>query len=147
VDIAVTPATALFIVPAMAPGDVEVAELDVENSGTMRLRYAVDSVTTENTLAAGLTLTIKSGVTTCTEAGFDTDGSQLYSGVLGTTGGTALIGNPAAGADGGDRTLDAAASEPLCFRVSLPLNASDTLQSLTTTATFTFYAEQTSNNP
>jgi hypothetical protein len=38
-------------------------------------------------------------------------------------------------------------SETLCFRVNLPLATGNGFQSATTTATFTFDAEQTANNP
>ena len=47
----------------------------------------------------------------------------------------------------GDRTLAGATSETLCFQASLPVGTSNTFQGAATTATFTFSAEQTSNNP
>jgi hypothetical protein len=59
----------------------------------------------------------------------------------------AALGNPSQGAQTGDRTLAGGASEVLCFRVSLPLSAGNTLQGATSDATFTFDAEQTANNP
>jgi hypothetical protein len=59
----------------------------------------------------------------------------------------AAIGSNAQGAQAGDRTLNAGASELLCFRVSLPLTAANSLQGGTSAATFTFDAEQTANNP
>ena len=118
------------------------------NAGGGQLRYAVTSTTTEDTLAAQLDLTIKSGVTTCTNGGFGASGSVLYGPAdLGSTGGINVIGDSAQGAQAGDRTLNAAASEVLCFQVSLPLSTGDAYQSLTTTATFAFNAEQTANNP
>ena len=46
-----------------------------------------------------------------------------------------------------DRVLAAAGTEVLCFYVSLPIGAGNTLQGATTTTTFTFDAEQTANNP
>jgi hypothetical protein len=57
------------------------------------------------------------------------------------------FGSSAQGAQAGDRSVAAAASETLCFKVELPLATADAFQSATTTATFTFDAEQTANNP
>ena len=68
-------------------------------------------------------------------------------GDLGSTTGVNVIGNPAQGAQTGDRTLNAGASETLCFNVSLPLSTGNAYQALSTTATFAFDAEQTANNP
>ena len=51
------------------------------------------------------------------------------------------------GAQAGDRTLAGAASEVLCFQAALPSATTSTYQGATTTATFTFSAEQTQNNP
>lgn len=148
VDLTTSPTTALVTFSAMAPGDQVTAPITVTNSGTMALRYAVTSTTTENVLAAQLDLTIKSGVTTCTNAGFGVDGAVVYAtGDLGSTAGVNVIGDPAQGAQAGDRTLAASTNEVLCFNVSLPLSAGNASQGLTTTATFAFQAEQTANNP
>jgi len=57
-----------------------------------------------------------------------------------------IIGDPAQGAQAGDRTLAASGNEVLCFNVSLPSSTGDAYQGLTTTATFNFQAEQTKNN-
>jgi predicted ribosomally synthesized peptide with SipW-like signal peptide len=148
VTISTAPTTALVTFSGMAPGDQVTAPITVTNAGTLQLRYAVTSTTTENVLAAALDLTIKSGVTTCTNAGFGTDGTVVYAaGDLGSTTGVNVIGNPAQGSQAGDRTLNASANEVLCFNVSLPSSVGNTSQGLTTTATFNFQAEQTSSNP
>jgi len=147
VDISTSPTTALVTFSTMAPGDEVTAAVTVSNAGTLALRYAVTSTTTENILAAELDLTIKSGVTTCTTAGFDTDGTVVYAAAdLGNTTAINVIGNPTSGADAGDRALAASANEVLCFNVSLPLAATNAAQGLTTTATLAFVAEQTKNN-
>jgi spore coat-associated protein N len=147
VDISTNPASALVTFSDMAPGDEVVNPITVSNAGTLELRYAVTSTTTEDTLAAQLDLAIKSGVTTCTTAGFDTDGTVLYGPAdLGSTADIDVIGDPTAGGQAGDRTLAASGSEVLCFKVSLPSATGDTYQGLTTTATFDFQAEQTKNN-
>jgi len=147
VDIATSPTTALVTFSDMAPGDEVTNPITVTNSGSLDLRYAVTSTTTEDTLAAQLDLTIKSGVTTCTNAGFGTDGTVIYGAAdLGSTAGINVIGDPAQGAQAGDRTLAASGNEVLCFNVSLPSSTGDAYQGLTTTATFNFQAEQTKNN-
>ena len=69
-------------------------------------------------------------------------------GDLGSAAGIDVIGDPTQGADAGDRTLPAtgADNEDLCFNVELPSTTGNAFQGLTTTATFTFAAEQTVNN-
>jgi predicted ribosomally synthesized peptide with SipW-like signal peptide len=144
-----SPTTALITLAAMAPGDVVTAPLTVSNTGTLDLRYAATSAATNadgKGLAAALSLTIKSGVTTCTNAGFASSGTQIYSGVLGTVVASPLFGDSAQGAQAGDRALAASANEVLCFQASLPIGTGNVLQGATTTATFTFYGEQTKNN-
>jgi len=146
VDISTSPTSAVVAMPAMVPGDQVTAPLTVNNLGTLALRYAVTSNTTEDTLAGALVLTIKSGVSTCTDGGFGADGAVEYAGILGTIAGTAIIGDNTQGDDTGDRVLGAGTNEILCVNVSLPL-AATAGQGTTTTATFTFDAEQTTNNP
>jgi camelysin-like metallo-endopeptidase len=146
VILSTNPSTALLTFSNMAPGDQVTAPLSVSNAGTLQLRYAMTSAATNTdskALRDQLTLSIKSGVTTCTNAGFGSTGTQLYSGSL-TAG---ALGSPTAGAQAGDRTLNASSNETLCFNVTLPINTGNTFQNATTTATFTFDAEQTANNP
>lgn len=136
------PTTALLTSSALMPGDNVNGTLIVSNTGTAQLRYAMSSSSTNTDgkgLAAQMTLTIKTLGTSC--AIFD--GTSLFSGALSA----AAMGSNAAGAQAGDRTLAAGASETLCFRASLPLASGNTFQNATTTTTFTFDSEQTSNNP
>ncbi len=151
VAIGVTPATAAITMTNMAPGDTVTAPLTVANDGTLAQRYAMLSTTDAadaNFLAAQLQMTIKSGVTTCSNAGFAATGTTVRpAGVLGSTAGTKVIGDAASGAQAGDRTLAAGASEVLCVQVSLPSSTGNSYQGKTTTATFRFDAEQTANNP
>lgn len=145
------PTSTLVTFSNMAPGDQVTAPITVTNNGTLQLRYAVTSVATNadnKNLRSQLVLTVKSGVTDCSNNGFGGSGTQLYSGVLGSDSpGTNIIGNPAQGEQSGDRTLNPNSSETLCFNVTLPLSTNNNYQNATTTATFTFYAEQTANNP
>jgi len=143
VDISTSPTSALVALSAMAPGDKVTAPITVSNAGSLQMRYAMaTSISGSTTLSDGLTLAIKSGVTTCTNGGFATDGTSVYSGSL-TAG---AIGDASQGFQTGDRTLNASASEILCFQVSLATSASNSLQNLSATATFTFSGEQTANN-
>lgn len=135
----------------MMPGASVTDDVVVENDGSSQLRYAVSAASTSVAGPSGgvlntvLLLTVKSGVTTCTTAGFATDGTVVRASIaLGAT--TVVIGDPAQGAQTGDRNLAAAASETLCFQVSLPIGTGNTYQGATTTTTFTFDAEQTQNN-
>lgn len=149
-DVSTTPNTSLVTFSNM-PGDSVVDDITVTNNGSLEVRYAVTSTTTENTLAAQLDLTIwdeaeeGDAETTCNTTPPVT---VLYGPAeLGSTTGVIIIGNPAPGFQAGDRTLAAGASDVLCFLVSLPLSAGDSFQGLTTTPTFEFAAEQTTNNP
>lgn len=135
---------------AMMPGDTLTDDVVVENDGTGQLRYAMTTATT-NPDAKGLrdvlTLTVKTiDVTTPGTPCDDFDGtSVLAATALGASG--AAFGSPASGAQAGDRVLDAASNETLCFRVSLPSGTGNAYQSANAVTTFTFDAEQTANNP
>jgi hypothetical protein len=138
----------------MMPGDVYTDDLTVANAGSETLRYAVSSTATNvdtKGLKDQLVLTVKTvdattPVTPCNEF----DGTQLYTGDLDSSAGK-IIGDAASGqtglaASGGDRSLAEATNEILCFRVSLPSATDNSFQGSSTTATFTFDAEQTTNN-
>ena len=138
IDIAASPDVA-FTATGMIPGDEVTQALTISNDGTASLRYAL-SVAAPDTLGAALELTVKEEGTDC--ATFDGT-TVLATDILHAAG----FGDSAQGDDAGDRTLAAGASEVLCFRVSLPLGADDTVQNESSSATFTFDAEQTANNP
>jgi spore coat-associated protein N len=143
IDISTTPATALFDVPAMMPGDSVYGQLHVANSGTAQLRYAMTSSSTDDSqhLADAVTLEVRvKAAGTC--AGDFTGTSVMTSTALSA----AAFGDPSTGSDTGDRILAASASENLCFKASLDGATPDSYQGATTTTTFTFSAEQTANN-
>jgi hypothetical protein len=139
---------------SLMPGDTVNSSVVVENDGTAQLRYAVSQTSTNadsKDLRDALNLVIRTADTG--GGAFGTDGDYCddangtvvrASAAIGASGN--LIGDPAQGGQSGDRTLNAAANEVLCFYVSLPLGAPDTAQAATTTTTFTFAAEQTANN-
>ncbi len=147
IDLVAAPATAVVTATDMVPGDQVTAPINVSNSGSLEFRYSMTSTTTEDTLAAELVLTVKSGVTTCDDANWGADGTVIYAGILGNVGTANVVGDPTQGAQGGDRVLAATANENLCFNVTLPTSAANSVQGLSSTATFTFDAEQTANNP
>jgi spore coat-associated protein N len=138
VDIDSNP-TVAFTVTDMVPGDTDTAALTISNDGTADLRYALATVAT-NALGDTLTLTVKTQGTDC--ATFD--GSTV---LAATALDGAAIGSSAQGDDTGDRTLLAGDDEVLCFRVTLPLATGNSAQGESSSATFTFDAEQVDNNP
>jgi len=142
VILGLNPVTALLTSANMMPGDTVAGSLVVTNSGSGQLRYAMTSASTNadaKALMNQITLTVKTLGTSC--AVFD--GTSLYSGALSA----AAFGNPAQGAQAGDRVLDPALGETLCFQANLPAATGNAFQGATTTTTFTFSAEQTANNP
>jgi hypothetical protein len=142
VDLSVAPASAAVSFTGMAPGDRATAPLTVRNDGTVRLRYAVTSTATNadsKSLAGQLDLTVKTGVDTCSDGGFATDGIVLYGPAdVGSMSGIDVIG-------GGDRILDAGDSEVLCISVALPSGTGNAFQGASTSATCTFDAEPVAN--
>ena len=137
VVLGVSPTTA-FSATAVMPGDSGIQTITVSNTGTGALRYAVSSSATNadgKGLAAQMDVTIKAG--TCASAG-----ATLYSGKLDAV----ALGSSAQGAEAGDRSVAAGASDSLCFGWSLDLGTGNSFQGAATTATFTFDAEQTANN-
>jgi hypothetical protein len=154
IDLTTNPTSALVTFANMMPGDVVTNPLVLTNAGTESLRYAVSSVATNadtKALKDQLVLTVRTidattPVTQCNEF----DGTSLYTGDLDAAAGK-ILGDVAPGQNGvavsgGDRTLASAETETLCFRVSLALDTANPFQGATTTATFTFDAEQTKNN-
>ena len=139
---------------ALMPGDSVRSSVAVENDGTAQLRYAVSQTSTNadaKALRDALLLVVRTEDTGT--GAFGTDGdycddangtSVRASAAIGASGN--IVGDPAQGANTGDRTLAAGASEVLCFYVSLAISAPNSSQGATTTSTFTFAAEQTANN-
>ena len=138
IDITSSP-TVAFTVTNMLPGDSNTQGLTIANAGTAQFRYAMSTVAT-TALGTSLQLTVKTIGTDC--ATFD--GTSV---LAATTLNGAAIGLATPGNQAGDRTLNAASNEVLCFRVSLPGGTLNALQGLTSAVTFTFDAEQVANNP
>ena len=151
VDLAINPATAMFTVSNMVPGDVDYSGIQVTNNGSLELRYAMTTTADGNsTLDEQLDLTVD----VVTGAGNDTiwftvDDVVGEANIYGPDGAlsVAAFGDPTQGADTGDRTLAASGSERLRFKVTLPLSTPDAYQGTSCTVSFVFDAEQTANNP
>jgi len=151
VILGIDPATAMFTVSNMAPGDVKYGGLEVSNDGSLELRYAM-TTTADNTstLDEQLDLTIDAvtdpGVDSIWYTADDVVGeANIYGpdGVLSS----AFFGDPTQGGQAGDRTLALSASERLRFKATLPLDTDNTYQGTTCTVAFVFDAEQTASNP
>ena len=133
----------------MMPGDVVTDSIVVSNGlNDESYRYAISSVATDDAshLKDKLVMTVKTiDVATPNTPCNDFDGTSLYTGDLDSSAGL-IVGSAATGSQDGDRTLAQNTSETLCFRVSLPIGADNAYQGATTSATFSFAAEQTKNN-
>lgn len=129
-----TPAELVFDVDPLMPGDTTQADVNVANTGTGDLRYAM-STAASGALAPGLELTVYEGL--CAD-----QGTSLGTASLDGYG----FGDAATGGQDGDRELAAGADEDFCFVVELPLAAGNEYQDTSASATFTFDAEQTANN-
>lgn len=118
----------------MVPGSVNYASLKIGNVGTIPFDYTMSTATSgDATLAAGLAIGIKlTATSTCDASTYGASGTSAYAEATGL--GSAAIAT---------RPLAVGASEYLCFKVSLPSGASNTLQGRSTDATFTFAATGT----
>ncbi len=151
VDVALTPATAMFTVTQMAPGDVRYSGLQVTNSGNLALRYAMTTTPdVPSALDEQLDLTIdvvtEDGADNIWYTADDTVGEYNIYGADGVLS-AAAFGNPTQGPQGGDRNLAASGSEYLRVKVTLPVGTGNTYQGTSATVAFVYNAEQTINNP
>ena len=138
------PDSAFLTFANMMPGDSVIQPLTILNAGPTEFRYAMSTVADNadaKNLRDQLSLTIR--VKTANPCASE-DGVVIF-GPAALTGG--FFGSAAQGADGGDRVLAGSANEVLCFKADLPLSTGNTFMTAATTATFTFDAEQTANNP
>ena len=142
-DLAASPSPTLLNVTNMAPGDVVYAPLSLTNNGTLDLRWSMTSADgggSDSGFLGALAFAVVQNAT-CDATAFG--GAPLATGAVPTL----AIGDPTAGAQPGDQTLAPSATSDLCFRVTFPTSADNTLQAKTASATLTFAAEQVKNNP
>jgi spore coat-associated protein N len=134
----------------LAPGDTVYRSVNVTNTGSLDLRYAITGLTTVETknLSTVLRYTVFQGVTNAQcAAGTTGGGTAIASNVTIGTASTPLVGSNANGANPGDRTIAAGAgADALCVAMDLPLATTSTFATATATVQLTFDAEQTKNN-
>jgi predicted ribosomally synthesized peptide with SipW-like signal peptide len=145
IDIDTNPHSLMLSAPSMMPGDVVNGSVVVSNVGSESLRYALSGSATDadgKHLAAAIEVEVKTEGTGCG----NWDGATLFGPAAVPYAEGALFGNYLVHPNGG-RTLAFGGSETLCFRATLPSGTPNGVDNATTTMTFTFYAEQTKNNP
>lgn len=124
----------------LKPGDTTYKRLTVTNDGASRLRYAV-TATSSSALASHLVMNVAviasgSACSSTTYAqGTVVSGTDL---AFGASGGLKVIGDPATGAQTGDRTLAATAADNLCLKLDFPTGTGLGYAGRGTTASTTF---------
>ncbi len=133
---------------SLVPGGVVYQRLTVTNLGSVALRYAATATSTSDTLASRLTMGVvllASGTTTCDASSYaaGTPVGVTASLPFGSTAVAKVIGDPASGAQAGDRVLAGSAADNLCLQVTFPFGArlGHAARGSTATTTFTFSAE------
>jgi hypothetical protein len=107
---------------SMKPNDTVYRRLTITNSGATRLRYAI-TATSSSALSAKLVMNVAviAASSSCSSstysAGTVVSGTDL---VFGSSGDLNVVGDPATGAQDGDRVLDALASDNLCMKLTFP---------------------------
>jgi|GEM_PF-5568405 len=136
------PVSPFGTIAGIVPGDTVSGALRVENAGTTAVRYAFSTTTTTlagQELGTQIQLVVKSEGSSCAAW----DGTTLASGAFGL----AAFGDPAPGAQAGDRTLAAGASETLCLRATLPDTTSRRFQHSSAATDLLVAAEQIPGGP
>jgi hypothetical protein len=155
----------VFSPQGLAPGDSTFMPLQIQNNGSLALRYSIyysaeqaaapgpapdlDPPATPGDLRDVLVLNVYAvDQARCTAATIGTAAPLNTAPATGwTSTSTRLVGSTDQGDDDGDRTLPVDAStEWLCFRVDFPVTADNQYQNSGVNLAVTFHAEQTANN-
>lgn len=155
VNVELAPLPFQVAVDNMAPGDTQYRSLTVDNPGSLEYRYAVTkswvdvpNVAYPLNLLSGVlqlaTVALPEG-SDCTAVTAPT-GADIRGLDFVEADGPVLFGNPATGADTGDRILPAGSAEVLCFQITLPDTVGNEYQLSKTTVSVQVFAEQTVNN-
>ena len=160
VDLAIGQPVAVALNPQnLAPGDSTFIPLEVQNNGSLALRYSVSYQATvpagtppEGDLRSVLQLYVYAmPAEQCTTAAFPTTRPDALNGEPETPWpGTVspLVGSSTPGDQGADRELTVGnRTESLCFEVHVPLSTGNAFQDAEVTLDLTSSAEQTVNNP
>ncbi|MBO3094368.1 TasA family protein [Cellulomonas dongxiuzhuiae] len=155
---------AQFTMPVggLAPGGAVVAPLTVDNVGSLELRYAVSVSAATTTPATGTAgsgdlrtqlraRVLQDAVCTLDSSAAATvlgDTQDLVDSEFGLPSAlTAIVGDPATGAQTGDRVLaGVTGTETLCVRVDMSRDSDNTFQNTAAELTFQLDSEQTVNN-
>jgi predicted ribosomally synthesized peptide with SipW-like signal peptide len=151
IKLGVSPASAIFTVPNMMPGDVYAVSVNVANVGSSQLRYGITSLNPTGTGPNACTVSCTSGLHTVIDMAI----GQMTPAACATWNGATLptpMGSGKLNAVSVPQSyvlnpLPAANNADLCFRASLPLGTGNGYQNQTASTTFRFDAEQTANNP
>lgn len=149
-DIAARPASTALRAENLAPGDVVAGVIELTNDGSIPLAYSVRvDGTIADELAPWITwwFTLRDAGGVCPDgpawAGVPaSDRIEVAGDTFAEVGTVALVGDPAPGADPGDRVLAVAESELLCVGASLPLGVPNSAQAASALLTFRVDAEQ-----
>ena len=128
IDLTAGPQEAILSARGMVPGDAVTAAVTVVNSSSQPMTYAMSSDLVSAggaALAKALVLTIKTIGSSCA----DFDGVTLFEGP---------VDEASFGHDGRGRPLAPATADILCFRASLPIDAENELQGVTSTVALVF---------
>ncbi|MBO3088300.1 TasA family protein [Cellulomonas dongxiuzhuiae] len=162
--VVLTAGGAQFTMPVggLAPGGAVVAPLTVDNVGSLELRYAVSVSAATTTPATGTAgsgdlrtqlraRVLQDAVCTLDSSAAATvlgDTQDLVDSEFGLPSAlTAIVGDPATGAQTGDRVLaGVTGTETLCVRVDMSRDSDNTFQNTAAELTFQLDSEQTVNN-
>lgn len=129
----------------LAPGDLLTGSIELVNEGTVPLRYSIVAQATggiqERLLAQSLEWQFfwSPDDRTC-DSGIAEESTTLSGRAV--TDGAAVAGDPATGADPGDRILQPDERDLLCIEMSFALNAPNTVQATRYSQGFTAFGEQ-----
>lgn len=145
VEVEIGPSSVVISGENLAPGDRAVGSIEILNTGTLPLRYAITSDMSADPLSAWLVWDIWKGSSRGTCDNAPTSIETLADGLAFRPAGgidTPVVGDVAVGLDPGDRILEPGAAETLCVAVVLDLQAPDSVQNRRVEQQFTVVAEQ-----
>ncbi|MDH3706923.1 MAG: hypothetical protein OES57_12710, partial [Acidimicrobiia bacterium] len=138
VDVEVGPSRAALGARNMAPGDVATGGIELRNTGSLPLRYAVTAEITEDPLIEWLRWDIWAQPGVCA---IEPPPTVLRRDVVLAAPLAAVLGDPATGTDADDRVLAPTERESLCFAARLPIDAPNLVQGREITLDFVIDAE------
>ncbi|MEM9608230.1 MAG: hypothetical protein AAGA99_12465 [Actinomycetota bacterium] len=126
----------------LVPGETIHFGLEVRNDGDLPLRYTLAVVSGDGALAESLQASLRLTNAGCSAATYATGAVIDAPDRLGDGEPLRIFGDPTTGPQPGDRLLRVGRSETLCFEVSVPIDAGNSLQGRRSVQTYVFDAEQ-----